>query len=288
MNALPLKIAAAIGCGLVMGAVRAQAVSGTVTTRVVSADLTTSSDDNQSFNNETVATAVTPTTITASSALPGYGSADAAITASLGALKASSSASFNSPDPSYSGDAQGLTEINASDTGVITWAGHATGTPVSFQLVLNYDGTHSVPDFQSGGSVDVEAVLYMNAVDNTAGAPSSPSTYLQHDSKGTAGTDAGKLTSILNTRVGDTVTLTYGLSTIAYIGNQATVTHSGSADYSHTVLPRFVSLTPGAQFMAASGFDYAAPVPEPREGAMVAAGVVWCLGGWGLHRRRQR
>ena len=288
MNAMPLKIAATMLCGLALGAARAQAVSGSVTTDVVSADLSTSSDDNQSFNNETVATATTPTTITANSSIAGYGSASATITASLGALRAASTADFNSPNPSYSGDAQGLTQINASDTGVIAWAGHPTGTPVTFQLVLNYDGTHSLPDFQGGGSVGVEAVLYMNAADTTAGAPTSPPVYLQHDSRGTAATDAGVLTSVLNTRVGDTVTLTYGLSTIAYIGNQATLTHSGSADYSHTVLPRFVSLTPGAQFVAASGFDYAAPVPEPQEGAMMTAGAVWGLACWGLRRKSGR
>ena len=65
----------------------------------------------------------------------------------------------------------------------------------------------------------------------------------------------------------------------------ADVYRDGTKDVAEVRLARY---TPGAQFMAASGFDYAAPVPEPREGAMVAAGVVWCLGGWGLHRRRQR
>ena len=45
------------------------------------------------------------------------------------------------------------------------------------------------------------------------------------------------------------------------------------ADYSHTLHFYFDALTPGANTVASSGFDYATPVPEAPTAALLLAGV---------------
>ncbi|MDT8998292.1 PEP-CTERM sorting domain-containing protein [Paucibacter sp. APW11] len=212
------------------------------------------------------------------------GRAEAKVLAHMGLLKAYASASFP-----YCCDATGHliiqgyadAEVKAGfyDSVLVTGAGLAAGTPVSYKLNIRIDGALSQPSFEMGGALAAYGVADIRFTDLSSHALDSMVWQADRDLP-------GSFSLVLNTAVGHEISVSAMLAVGASVSANARSARSASADFYHSA---GFSLSPslaGLNTQGASGYDYAASaVPEPAQASLLMLGLIG-LAGLGRQRRR--
>lgn len=175
------------------------------------------------------------------------------------------------------GQADASVEGRFYDEVLVSGAGLATGTPVSYQLALRISGTVSSPAFESGGNLSANALAEARLRDLTSGQEAS----LSWDASRQA---TGLYTLRLSTVVGHTLSIQGMLSASALVNAGAVIGRSAVVDFYNSAGFDLAPSVAGLNTTGASGTSFLAPVPEPATAASLLAGLA-LLGGV-LRRRR--
>lgn len=212
----------------------------------------------------------------------GGGEAVALFQGRLGQLKAYASASHP-----YCCDDQGHTiargysdaAVQASfyDTIVVGGAGLALGTPVSYEITVQIDGSVSSPSFEIGGFLSAYAQTNVRLTDRVSGQQ----VILNWESSKQG---AGVYSARLDTVVGNTVGLSATVAVGASITSSALTARGAHADFYHSFNYTLAPSVAGLNTTGLSGQNYLAPVPEPSSLALSALGMLgvltWRSGKW--------
>jgi len=175
------------------------------------------------------------------------------------------------------GQADASVEGRFHDEVLVTGAGLAAGTPVSYQLVLRIGGTVSSPAFESGGNLSANALAEARLRDVTNGQEVS----LGWDAARQA---TGLYTLSLPTVVGHTLSIQGMLSASALVNAGAVTGRSAVVDFYHSAGFDLAPSVAGLNTTGASGTDFLAPVPEPGTAALwlcaLAALPLWRRLAW--------
>jgi PEP-CTERM motif len=227
--------------------------------------------DNFSFNGQPQA--LLPTTLGHVSTVSNGGTATAQFQGSIGMLKSYSYAAFG-----YGYDAQGYglftgyasatAQGSFADAIVVTGAGLAVGTPVSYRVDFSIDGTLSSPSFEIGGFLNASAGATVRLTDLQSGQQVS----FDWDASRQAN---GVYSRTLDTQVGHTLQILGLLNTSAGVTHYAQLGRSAEADYFHTARYALAPSVAGLNTVGASGHDFAvSSVPEPANWALFGAGLM--------------
>jgi hypothetical protein len=201
---------------------------------------------------------------------------------SIGSLKAYAFASFADGVgpfnfPIFSGQAKGEAGGEFFDRLVVTGAGLAVGTPVSYRLDFSIDGTLSSPSFEPS-YLATFAWATVRLSDQDLGR--------RVEMSWRAGADAPGIFSLtLATQVGSNLLIEGALGASAKVDAFARTGRSAEADFYHSALYMLTPSVAGLNTVGASGHNFLAPVPEPSSWALFGGGLLAL--GW-LQRRRGR
>jgi hypothetical protein len=232
--------------------------------------------DQNSFNNTTPASMLTPTTVSSTITLS-PGAANGYVTGSLGTLRAYGYSFF--PNSMVAGPAVAQThgQVNVLDDATVVDPSAVAGTPevLPFSLAVSGFVTHpQTPPYYDYEDAANAALTVSDLSDNKAIAlnfssnPASPS----------------NLTGTLQSAVGDLLVLQYTLDVVTYVSGSLTdpAYEIAEAQYAHTLN---VYATPGSgvSVVSTTGYVYGAPpavaaVPEPAGLPLLAAGGLIFLG----------
>jgi hypothetical protein len=217
--------------------------------------------------------ALQSTALAKTSTVSNGGSSTGLFKGSIGSLKAYASANFG-----YGYDAQGhgLFQGYASGTAdgsfydqiVVSGAGLAVGTPVSYRIDFSIDGTVSSPSFEIGGFLTATALASARLRDMQSGEQVS----LNWDASKQA---TGVYSLTLATQVGRTLDVTGMLYAGGYVGHYAQIGRSVEVDFYHSALYSLTPSVAGLNTIGASGHNFVATaVPEPGTWALFGAGLL--------------
>lgn len=198
---------------------------------------------------------------------------------SIGSLKAYSSAAFGY---GYNAVGQGLfigyasssAQGSFADKVLVSGAGLAVGTPVSYRVDFSIDGRLSSPSFEIGGFLSASAGANVSLGDQQSGQQVSFNWDASRDAPGV-------YSLTLATEIGHTLQITGALYTSAYVNHYAQVGRRAEADFYHSALYSLTPSVEGLNTTGVSGHNFLAPVPEPRTWALFALG----LAAWHLRQR---
>jgi hypothetical protein len=224
--------------------------------------------DSHNFDNITPATMLTPTTVTSTTTAAGA-QANGLSTASLGALK-TYGYTYQPPTGSSFTYSQTHEQINTLDTiTVVGKMGQALGTPVQLKFTLDLHGSFVDKYFPFE---NYESVTTANYLGSSSGGGSVSLSYQTAPAKPANSFQ----TTILQTAVGDTVTIQAGLDSVTYVGGDS-ANSLAIQDYSSTMHYYIDAITPGIQVVSAAGYDYSTSVPEPSSIILLSAGSFFAL-----------
>lgn len=155
----------------------------------------------------------------------------------------------------------------------------------NYQYTVNISGFTTAPSaLYAAPSFGATAYVGINIFDNT-----TFTTLVQQNWQASSlvASGGGLLTGTISAAAGDSITLDLTLQVGSGVGtNVAGQSGFAQADYQNTVHFYLDAVTPGANTVATSGYDYASPsaVPEPETYAMMMVG----LGLIGLIARRKK
>lgn len=207
-------------------------------------------------------------------AAAGPGAAHAKFIGSLGVLKAYAATSFpyayNAANELVNdGYASARVDGNFLDQVLVTGAGLALLTPVTYSIVFDIAGTTS--------SRTAYATAGATLSDVSRGTYATP---LNWDSRSSA---PGRFTVSIDTFVGDTLQIYGKLSVHADSYSNSADTSSGVADFYNSAHFHLTPSVAGLNTIGASGYNYlATTVPEPATAWLLAFGLAGLLS----HRRR--
>ncbi|MCV2356312.1 PEP-CTERM sorting domain-containing protein [Paucibacter sp. B2R-40] len=226
--------------------------------------------------------ALLPHSLSRTAEVSNGGGATALFKGSVGSLKAYSSANFGYGFDAlghglFSGYGSGSAQGSFADLVVVSGAGLALGTPVSYRVDFSIDGSLSSPSFEMGGFLEVNAGASTTLRDQQSGQEIR----FDWDARKQA---TGLYSLSLATQVGHTLQFTGSLYTSAYVSYYAQLGRSAEADFYHSALYSLAPSVAGLNTVGASGHDFlAGNVPEPASWSLFGSGLLALL--W-LQRRR--
>ncbi len=220
--------------------------------------------------------------IQASASMGNGGSATARFLGSVGSLKA-----YATAESPYGVNAGGTTIFQGGanaqsvgsfyDTVMVSGAGLALGTPVSYTINFSISGSVSPEIFLLGGpGADAAARVEMFDLQGLGGKTFNWQIKNQ---------PVGLYSLTVATQVGHTLGITGSLEVSAAISTGTTAARSVTADFYHSALYTLVPSVVGLNTVGASGYNFLTPVPEPSSWALFGGGLLAL--GW-LQRRRGR
>lgn len=214
----------------------------------------------------------------------GGGGATASFLGTIGLLKAYASATYPRCCDALGntvayGYANGTAQGSFYDSVVVSGAGLAAGTVVTYRLDLRIDGGISSPSFESGGALSAEGVAEARLVDTT----SRQEAIFRWDAKKQA---TGVYSLSLTTEVGHTLAISGLLLADAYVSSGATLARSAESDFYHSAGYTLAPSVAGLNTVGASGHDFTASVAEPSSVALAAIGLCGLVGALRAPRRR--
>ncbi len=231
--------------------------------------VTVSNNDNLNLLNQAEARTLQVRSLLSETPVGGH--ADARFRGQVGLLQAYAAAS----NP-YCCDTQGHVLTNGYsnatvqgrfyDTVLVTGAGLAVGTPVSYRVDFDISGSITQPNFELGGAFSADGLAEVRLRDLSTFEEVS----LSWDANRHA---TGRWSLTLATQVGHSLGLSGMLYAGAYVGSYARLSRSAVADFGSSA---HYSLTPsvaGLNTVGASGHDFLAPVPEPATWAGLLVGL---------------
>jgi len=231
--------------------------------------VTVSHDDNLNLLNQAEARTLQVRSVLSETPVGGH--ADARFRGQVGLLQAYAAAS----NP-YCCDAQGHLVTNGYsnatvqgrfyDTVLVTGAGLAIGTPVSYRVDFDISGSISQPSFELGGAYSADGLAEVRLRDLST----SEEVSLSWDANRHA---TGRWSLTLATQVGRSLGLSGMLYAGAYVGSFARLSRSAEADFYSSAHYSLAPSVAGLNTLGASGHDYLAPVPEPAAWAGLLAGL---------------
>jgi hypothetical protein len=188
---------------------------------------------------------------------------------SIGLLKAYAAASypsFQGPGLAPSGGrAQAFVSSSFGDTILVSGAGLALGTPVSYRVDFSIDGAlssqaqqHNAFGLAAEAGVTLRDLLSSQEVSFSWNARSQP---------------GGVYSLILNTQVGHSLSIFGRLNVAASVAGDSIVGTFGEADFYHSALYSLSPSVAGLNTLGASGHDFLSPVPEAGSAGLLALGL---------------
>ena len=180
---------------------------------------------------------------------------------SVGLLKAYASAAT----PLGGGRVTSTVTSSFADTIVVSGAGLAVGTPVSYRLDFSIEGTvqPSPPGFLPNAFADARVMLQDDNSYESVGFSWSDKTMAP-----------GVYSLVLNTQVGHSLVLYANLDVGAQVGSSSLTTRFGEADFYHSARYALTPSVAGLNVVGQSGHDYTvSAVPEPSSWALMAVGL---------------
>ncbi|MCE4555721.1 PEP-CTERM sorting domain-containing protein [Pelomonas cellulosilytica] len=183
---------------------------------------------------------------------------------STGLLKAYAGASYP-----FGGSGLATSTVSSSfyDTVMVTGAGLAVGTPVSYRVDFSIEGTvlGAAPDPTFGAIAEASVTLqddytYQSVKLNWGNRTQSPGVY----------------SLVLDTKVGSAVVIYGSLAVGARVQGNSVTARSAAADFYNSAHYYITPSVAGLNTVGLSGHDFtAAPVPEPSTWALMALGLGW-------------
>ncbi|MBS0264467.1 MAG: hypothetical protein JSS02_21205 [Planctomycetes bacterium] len=197
--------------------------------------------------------------------------ATASSKAAIGTLRAMGTASF----PSAYGQGYITGSSSASFTEFVPLSG-GVGTKFTYKLTMNVDGLHTVPGFEVGGTFSADVVASVRLSDNFGNYDSYTTWTATDTQQGTILTAflSGQISSVSQHLI-----YTGTLSVGAYVSGSSAY-RSAVSNYQNTAHFYLDAVTPGANTVGESGYNFASPsavVPEPRSWLLLAVGVALLL-----------
>jgi hypothetical protein len=197
----------------------------------------------------------------------GGGDASSHVTATFGAIAASSGASdFDDSDVYPQASASGLADAAIQDAVHVHSATLDDGTPVQLDVALHLTTNTSEP---------AEGVSYFASVRATLDLGSPGDLHLEYRN---VDTPVSVLSGTLDTTVGAKLDLAYAAYAHSSVDAAATDTSATSAGL--TIQPRIApsGANPDVTLTADSGYGYGSPVPEPASPASAGIGALAWMG----------
>jgi hypothetical protein len=226
--------------------------------------------------------ALVPTSLSRVATVSNGGTSTSLFKGSIGNLKAYSSAYFPYGYDAqghglFSGYASSITQGSFADKLLVSGAGLAVGTPVSYRMDFSIDGTLSSPSFEIGGFLSTSAGATATLSDMQSGEQVN----FNWDASKQA---TGIYSLVLSTQVGHTLQFVGGLNTTAYVSHYAQIGRNAKADFYNSALYSLTPSVAGLNTVGASGHNFLTPVPEPSTWALLICGL---LTGARLQSRRR-
>jgi hypothetical protein len=165
------------------------------------------------------------------------------------------------------GDADASVQGSFYDEVLVGGAGLATGTPVTYQLVVRLSGTVSGSDPARDSNLAATALATARLRDTASGQAVD-------FSWDAARQDTGVYTLSLATAVGHTLSIQGMLDVGTRVSAGAVIGRSAEVDFYHSVGYHLAPSVAGLNTTGASGTDFLAPVPEPATAVSLLAGLV--------------
>jgi hypothetical protein len=154
------------------------------------------------------------------------------------------------------------------DTVLVTGAGLADGTPVSYRVDFTITGRLSSPNFEIGGFLSASGLAEVRLTDM-----SSRESVIQRWDATRHATGTYSLT--LDTVVGRSLGISGMLYAGASVTDYAQLARTAWADFGHSAGYQLTPSVAGLNTVGASGWDFAmAPVPEPGSWGLMAGGLL--------------
>lgn len=226
--------------------------------------------------------AAQPNAIQASASMGNGGSATARFLGSVGSLKAYATAEspygVNAGGTTvFSGGASAQATGSFYDTVMVSGAGLALGTPVSYTINFSISGSVSPEIFLLGGpSADAAARVEIFDLQGLGGKTFNWQIKNQ---------PVGLYSLTVATAVGHTLGIAGVLEVSAGMSTQVAVARSVTADFYHSALYTLEPSVVGLNTTGVSGHNFLAAVPEPSSWALFGGGLLVLT--W-LQRRRGR